>query len=627
MEQQGWLLQVKAKAAVAPDTKASVVSILPTIGACVTFTINRRCSWPTGFVRAATWRRTRDCAGIDQKRSLISGSDGSLPQQPRSKHNGGAGLNRRWTLSSPKGSATAGSANLGGSLLGYVRLPVGVIVALALTVILGGLAIWSWSDFLDFRSDAETIVSATALTMADHARNSLDVIDGVLETVVARIEEKGIERFGSEAEAENLKRLARRLPATATITVADHDGNVVGAVPALRSSPNVRDDHWFRSLKEGRAEPHVDRAREGTNNDQFFTVARSIRGPDKAFVGAVQIRVGLAHFANMFQSLESVFGTLDVKSEAKLEIYRTTDRAVVARFPVTNADLDETVATSPYFSLLATSAGESWMGWARRGGEEHLVAARRLIGWPLIASVSLPVSGIYSAAWWRLLWHSIVAAATIAALSMLTLISARQARREAALMGELEHRVKNTLAVVAAVIERAHDNTQSIDEFVASFRGRIRSMAGTQNLLSESHWRGVDLANLIRAELEPYTSDTNTSIEGPAVYLTPTASHALAMVLHELATNAAKYGALSQGAGSVSVRWTLPAEHASGAMLRIEWQETGGPEVAVPVRKGYGTSVIRDLLVYGLGGRVDLAFAASGVRCTIELPVDGGTMV
>ena len=92
----------------------------------------------------------------------------------------------------------------------------------------------------------------------------------------------------------------------------------------------------------------------------------------------------------------------------------------------------------------------------------------------------------------------------IAALSMLTLLSGRQARREAALMGELEHRVKNTLTVVATVIERARDNNQSIDEFVESLRGRIRSMASTQNLLSESHWRGsVGLANLIRAELRP----------------------------------------------------------------------------------------------------------------------------
>ena len=188
-----------------------------------------------------------------------------------------------------------------------------------------------------------------------------------------------------------------------------------------------------------------------------------------------------------------------------------------------DALLDETVAALPYFSLLANLEGKSWMGWTRIGGNNHLVAARRMRGWPLIVSVSLPERAVYSGAWNRFLWRSMITIVAIAALSMLTLLSDRQARREAVLMGELEHRVKNTLTVVAAVIERAHDNTQSIDEFVESLRGRIRSMASTQNLLSESHWRGVGLANLIRAELRPYTTSTNTIVEGPSVSLTQTA--------------------------------------------------------------------------------------------------------
>jgi hypothetical protein len=111
-------------------------------------------------------------------------------------------------------------ADLGCSLLSYVQLPVGIIVALASTIILGGLAIWSWSDFSDSHSDAETIVSATAVAMEDHARNSLDAIDRVLASVVARIEETGFQNLGSEAETERLRRLARPLPATATILVA-----------------------------------------------------------------------------------------------------------------------------------------------------------------------------------------------------------------------------------------------------------------------------------------------------------------------------------------------------------------------------------------------------------------------
>ena len=293
---------------------------------------------------------------------------------------------------------------------------------------------------------------------------------------------------------------------------------------------------------------------------------------------------------------------------------------MVARYPMTEALLDETVATLPYFSGLVKSQAQSWTGWIRNHGQEELVSARRLKGWPLIVSASLPKGAVYSAAWTRLLWGSVIAAITVAALLLLTTLAVRQARREATLTGELEHRVKNMLAVVATVIERAREDTESKEEFVSSLRGRIKSMAGAQALLSQSSWRGVSLTDLVRAELEPYATGSNTRLDGPAVYLAPDATHVLAMVMHELTTNAAKYGALSQPGGKVSVRWTLSAENSQAATLKIEWDETGGPKVAVPARQGYGSSVIRDLLDYELGGRVDLVFAPDGVRCTIELP-------
>jgi len=174
------------------------------------------------------------------------------------------------------------------SLLTYVRAPARIIFALALTIILGGLAIWTWSEFSVFRSDAETIVSATALTMDDLARNSLNRVDGVLETIVGRVEEKGIDNLDSEAERAALRRLTRPLPDTGVIVLANNDGNIIAAVPALQSPLNVSDREWFRSLKAGGAEPQVDRARDGSPEALFFPVARSIRGPDKAFVGAVQ---------------------------------------------------------------------------------------------------------------------------------------------------------------------------------------------------------------------------------------------------------------------------------------------------------------------------------------------------
>src|SRR5262245_12653711 len=350
-----------------------------------------------------------------------------------------------------------GFATVSASPLSFVRAPARIIFALALTIILGGLAIWTWSEFSVFRSDAETIVSATALTMDDLARNSLDRVDGVVETIVGRIEAKGFDNNDSEGERAALRRLPRTLTETGVIVMANNNGNIVAAVPSLQSPLNVSDREWFRSLKAGGAEPHVSGAREATAEDLLFPVARSIRAPDKIFVGAVQAGIRRSHFANVFQSLDSVFRTLDVKPDEKLGVYRTADGAVVATFPVEDSLLDETIAASPYLASLANSEGANWMGWTDIGCKKHLVAARRMRGWPLIVSVSLPERTVYSSAWSRLLWRSIITSVAIAALSMLALLSGRQARRETALMGELEHRVKNTLTVVATVVERARD--------------------------------------------------------------------------------------------------------------------------------------------------------------------------
>jgi two-component sensor histidine kinase len=287
---------------------------------------------------------------------------------------------------------------------------------------------------------------------------------------------------------------------------------------------------------------------------------------------------------------------------------------------MSEALLGETVATLPYFDLLAGSQTQTWTGWTGDREQAQLVSVRALHGWPLFVSASLPKSEVFAGAWRRLFWRTLVATAMIAVILMLTVLAVRQARREASLMAELEHRVKNMLAVVAAVIERTREDTKSKEEFTSSLRGRIQAMAGAQALLSESHWRGVNLTSLIRAELDPYTTASNTNLDGPTVYLTAEATHAVAMVMHELATNAAKYGTLSRPEGKVSVRWLLAPKISQGAALTIQWDETGGPEVAIPDRQGYGSGVIRDLLTYELGGKVDLTFARHGVRCSIELP-------
>jgi PAS domain S-box-containing protein len=192
--------------------------------------------------------------------------------------------------------------------------------------------------------------------------------------------------------------------------------------------------------------------------------------------------------------------------------------------------------------------------------------------------------------------------------------------RQRSLVAELDHRVKNTLATVSAVVSHTRQGSRSLANFAAALDGRIRSMATTHELLSSSRWQGVSLTELVRRELAPYAARDNAKINGPEVVLRPEAGQAMAMVLHELTTNAAKYGALSTNNGRVSIRWDQRPNGQSSSHLVIEWKETGGPPVLAAGKPSYGTSTIRDLIPYEFSGTVDLMLAPEGVRCRVELP-------
>ena len=137
--------------------------------------------------------------------------------------------------------------------------------------------------------------------------------------------------------------------------------------------------------------------------------------------------------------------------------------------------------------------------------------------------------------------------------------------------------------------------------------------------LSQNRW-DVDLAELVRRQLAPYATDANATIGGPDVTLTAPSTQALAMVLHELVSNAARYGALSTPHGRVEVSWSGVGNE-DGTDLSIEWRELGGPAVAASPELRYGVGVIRDLIPHELGGSVDFAFAPGGVRCKIKIPL------
>ena len=183
-----------------------------------------------------------------------------------------------------------------------------------------------------------------------------------------------------------------------------------------------------------------------------------------------------------------------------------------------------------------------------------------------------------------------------------------------------DHRVKNALACVAAIARHAREDSNTMDEFLDGFNGRIQCLANTHALLSSTRWQGVSLAALIRGELAPLMNDDNTNIRGPDIDLVAEATQPIAMVLHELATNAGKYGSLSNSHGRVSVRWKWQLNGGSSGGLVFEWRESGGPPIAAPRTLGYGSTVIRDLIPYELDGTVDYVLAPDGVSCKLDIP-------
>ncbi|MGH6894964.1 MAG: sensor histidine kinase [Geminicoccaceae bacterium] len=203
-------------------------------------------------------------------------------------------------------------------------------------------------------------------------------------------------------------------------------------------------------------------------------------------------------------------------------------------------------------------------------------------------------------------------------------ISERQRAREhdELLLREMEHRVKNLLASVQALARQTLCVSPSPEIFAESFIERLAALSRIHALLIQSRWRGAALHDLVGAELSPYRSEErgHAAIKGDAVFLDPEPALALSLAMHELTTNAAKYGALSVPEGRVEVAWEVE-DRGAERYLMLHWAELGGPEVQEPQRRGFGSTLLEQGIISTLGGTVDLRFPPEGVRCQIELPV------
>ena len=190
------------------------------------------------------------------------------------------------------------------------------------------------------------------------------------------------------------------------------------------------------------------------------------------------------------------------------------------------------------------------------------------------------------------------------------------------LLDELNHRVKNTLATVQSISAQTLRSSATMQEFHAAFEGRLIALSEAHNLLSRENWRGLMLEDLIRRELAPFGAKgvDRISIRGPPVWLPPSAALAFGMAVHEFAANAARHGALSIASGRVAVTWALEGAGPE-ARLKFTWEESGGPPVAPPRRRGFGTRMIDALVEHDLRGTIERSFEPSGLICTISAPM------
>ncbi len=188
-------------------------------------------------------------------------------------------------------------------------------------------------------------------------------------------------------------------------------------------------------------------------------------------------------------------------------------------------------------------------------------------------------------------------------------------------MRELSHRTKNLITVIIAMARRTARASGNFGDFENKFTGRLHGLARSHDLLVHTDWIGASIEELVRSQLAPFITDpASLKIRGPDLLLRPEAVQNLGFALHELATNANKFGALSQQAGQVAIYWEIARNAAGESRIRLTWVESGGPEVRPPSRSGFGSTVIQKLTEASLNATVTAAFAREGFRWEVDMP-------
>jgi len=203
-------------------------------------------------------------------------------------------------------------------------------------------------------------------------------------------------------------------------------------------------------------------------------------------------------------------------------------------------------------------------------------------------------------------------------------IGRAEEERRALLLAEMGHRLKNLLATVQAVARQTFRGGDVPQEVQDDFDARLLALARSHDLLIQGDWEGAPLAELVERAVAPYGGQSRATVSGPSVQLPANTVEMLCLAFHELATNAAKHGALSVPEGRVDVCWTVQREGCGTCVVDINWREHDGPPVIPPAGRGFGSRLLEQGLMQSFGGTVQLRFEADGLRCSIRLPTVSG---
>jgi two-component sensor histidine kinase len=518
---------------------------------------------------------------------------------------------------------------------GRALTPRRALMAVALAVAAFGIGAWSlylWSDYRTTVDAAHARGQATLDALGEHTKRLVVTNELLLQQMLEMLQENGVEHYQTDEFAwRRIRDLAELPQQSVVLSVLDATGELVISSRAFGPLPQavkLADRPYFEAHQHGADNglligPTVF---SRIDNRPLLMFSRRWNGPDGSFRGVITSGIRADVFLEFADKL--TFGpksTLSIVREDGLVLIRRPLTPEVVELRLHEYELfTEHLARAPVGAYDAVSPAD---------GERRVVLYRKLEELPLIMIAGLANDDILGRWQSRAYQTAFLVALAFVAIGGLTAFGVRHAGREAQalqelhaareherlLVAEIDHRSRNLLSIIEAQIRQTARHSGDKHELTKKLSGRVHALAGVHDLLSAEKWKEVDVRTLIEREVFPFSAGDQVALDGQSIRVSPKVAMSLAVVLHELATNATKYGALSVSGGRVDISWATLDENPSN--LRLRWRETGGPPVRPPAKKGFGTTLIERSLPHDLGGSVSLQFLPNGLEAELTFPL------